>query len=384
MSKDLNSQRKTNIRFSNNFDFLRFFGAFLVIFSHSFVLTSGNNYGEPLFYITGILTLGGFGLLIFFLISGFLIAQSWDMHPLPIQFLWNRLLRIVPGLIGVAVVTIFVIGPLVTNYPLIDYFKSPMTLNYISVVTVFNINNNLYLPGVFVSNPFPNAINGSLWILPTLFQLYILMVVVGLIGILKKKKIVIFLTLLLILGYLCNRISYLTFIQPFLKSIHYVTFTQFLALDSSAALFFVIGVVYYFYKDLIKYDLKIAIILAFIWILSFKTILFDIVSFICLPYLILYVAHAKLPPLNMAGKYGDFSYGLYIYAFPIQQTIVHFFKGISVAEMFLLTISIVIPLSFLSLKLIEINALKLKKVDITGLIYKNYENIVLKLKKKAK
>ena len=111
--------------------------------------------------------------------------------------------------------------------------------------------------------------------------------------------------------------------------------------------------------------------------------LFDLASLICLPYIILYVAHAKLPPLNMVGKYGDFSYGLYIYAFPVQQTIAHFCSGISVAGMFLLTSLMVIPLSFLSLKLIELNALKLKKVNVTGLIYKNYQNITLKLKRKT-
>ena len=128
MLKDLNSPGKVNVRFSNNFDFLRFIGAFLVIFSHSFVLTSGFNNGEPLFNLTGILTLGGTGLLIFFVISGFLIAQSWNIHNSPSQFIWNRLIRIVPGLIGVAVVTVFIIGPLVTTFPLSDYFKNPMTL----------------------------------------------------------------------------------------------------------------------------------------------------------------------------------------------------------------------------------------------------------------
>lgn len=377
MLKDPDSG-KVNIRFSNNFDFLRFFGAFLVIFSHSFVLTSGTNNGEPLFNITCILTLGGMGLLIFFVISGFLIAQSWDSNNSSIQFLWNRLLRIIPGLIGVALVTVFVIGPLVTDLSLIDYFKNPMTLNYLSIITIFNINNNLYLPGVFVNNAFPNAVNGSLWILPALFEMYILVMVAGLIGLLKKRKILLILVFILVVGYLHNRISYLMFTEPFLNSIHYITFTQFLALDSMASIFFAIGVVYYFYKDVIKYDFKIVMILALIWIFSFKTALFELISFLCVPYIILYIAHADLPPLNKAGKYGDFSYGLYIYAFPVQQTIAHFFK-VSVAGMFLLTLLIVIPISFLSLK-IELKALKLKKINITVIIYKNYKDIILKLK----
>ena len=121
-------------------------------------------------------------------------------------------------------------------------------------------------------------------------------------------------------------------------------------------------------------------VLVLIWLISFKTGLFELTSFVCMPYIILYIAHAKLPLLNKAGKYGDFSYGLYIYAFHVQQSIAHFFSGISVMEMFLLTLLIVVPLSFLSLKLIESNALKLKKLDIAGIIYKNYKNIILKLK----
>lgn len=380
MLKNSNSPVKANIRFSNNFDFLRFIGAFLVIFSHSFVLTSGTNNGEPLFNITGILTLGGIGLLIFFVISGFLITQSWDMRNLPSQFIWNRLLRIIPGLVGVSLVTIIVIGPLVTTLPVNAYFKNPMTLNYLTIITIFNINSNPCLPGVFVNNAFPNAVNGSLWILPALFQMYILVMVAGLIGLLKKKKLMILLTSLLILGYMCSKSSYLAFSKPILNGIHYITFTQFLALDSMASLFFVIGILYYVYRDVIKYDFKISILLALVWIISFKTALFDLATFICLPYIILYVAHAKLPILNKTGKYGDFSYGLYIYAFPVQQTIAHFLRGISVVEMFMLTLLIVIPLSFLSLKFIELRALKLKKIDVADVIYKNYKWIVLKLK----
>lgn len=202
--------------------------------------------------------------------------------------------------------------------------------------------------------------------------------VAGLIGLLKKRKILLILVFILVLGYLHNRISYLAFTEPYLNNVHYVTFTQFLALDSMASIFFVIGVVYYFYKDMIKYDFKIVIILALMWIISFKTAVFELTSFLCLPYIILYIAHADLPLLNKAGKYGDFSYGLYIYAFPVQQTIAHFFK-VSVAGMFLLTLLTVIPISFLSLK-IELNALKLKKVNIAVIFYKNYKDVILKLK----
>jgi hypothetical protein len=121
------------------------------------------------------------------------------------------------------------------------------------------------LPGVFVNNTFPNVVNGSRWILPTFFKLYILVVLVGLIGLFKKKKIMVLLALILILAYLCNSLSYLAFTKPYLSYIHYNDMSYFLSLHmTSAAIFFIIGVLYYLYKDYIKYDLRIAILLAII------------------------------------------------------------------------------------------------------------------------
>ncbi|MCE7699519.1 MAG: acyltransferase, partial [Methanobacterium paludis] len=334
-------------------------------FAHCFALITGTNNTEPLMRLTDTMTLGTLGVIIFFVISGFLITQSWCHHPHPLNFLWNRSLRIFPGLFGVTIITIFLIGPLVTTLSTIQYFTNPMTLNYFSLINIFGATP--YLPGVFENNPFPRTVNGSLWILSSLFEMYLILMGIGFFKILKKRGIVLgwVITSILLFIYFSQNVS-----------------THFLTLSYCfAPLFFMIGVLYYLYKDKIKYNFKVAILLTIIWVMSFNTPLFILISFINLPYIILYIAHAKIPHLNMAGKYGDFSYGLYIYAFPIQQTIIHFFTKISVIEMFLLTLLIVIPISFLSMKFIEENALKLKRVDITQLIYriyKTYQNMVKK------
>lgn len=360
-----NAQSSTKKRFNNNFGFLRFLGAFLVIFSHSYALTMGSTNLEPLYLLTGnLFSLGALGVAIFFVISGYLITMSWNHHPEALRFLKNRILRIVPGLLGVAIVTMLIIGPLTTVIPISEYFRNPMTLQYLNIVTVFNVDYNL--PGVFVNNIYPNAVNGSLWILPLLFKLYIIILAFGLIGLLFKKRFVLLLTLILIFAYLCNSISYLAFTKPFFDIIHYNDFSHFLMIDVSlAAIFFMIGAVYYFYDDIITYDFKIAIFFVFIWILSFKSMFFTMASMLCLPYIIIYIGKNSSYPLNNVDRYGDFSYGLYIYAFPVQQTIAHFFKGISVLEMFLFSSILTILLSYLSLKLIEDNALKLRKVNFT-------------------
>jgi peptidoglycan/LPS O-acetylase OafA/YrhL len=358
------SNPKTNLdsgdRFSNNFDFLRLLGAFLVIFSHSYPIATGHANSEPLL---GGLTLGSLGVMIFFVISGYLIPSSWLRKPEFSGFFKNRVLRMVPGLFGVALVTIFIIGPLVTIIPVVDYFRDPLTYWYFHIVTIYYVWGSL--PGVFVNNVYPDVINGSLWILGLLFTMYIVVSILGFMGFLKKKVITLIITILLAVSYLIYNLSYFTFTKPFFDLIYYNKLVWLLSLDLTfGTILFMIAVLFYLYRERVKYDVRICIFLAILWVLSFKTFLFSLVSFIALPYIILYIAFARIPYLNKVGKFGDFSYGLYIYAFPIQQSVSHFIPGISVLGMFLLSSLIVIPVSIMSYKLLESKALRLKDIKI--------------------
>jgi len=361
-------------RFSNNFDFLRILAAFLVIFSHSFPLSTGSYNGEPLVSLSGgSFTLGNLGVMVFFVISGYLITSSWLRKPRFSGFFKNRILRIIPGLFGVAIVTIFVIGPFVTIIPLVDYFKNPWTWWYFHIVTIYYSWG--WLPGVFVNNVNPNDVNGSLWILGLLFTMYIIVFILGFIGFLKKKVIALTITILLAVSYLMNyngtnKVSFFAFSKPVFDLIYYNKLVWMLSLDLTfGTILFMIGVLFYLYRDRIKYDVRICVFLSVLWILSLNTPLFSLVSFIALPYVILFIAFARIPYLNKVGKYGDFSYGLYIYAFPIQQSVEHFIPGISVLSMFLLSSLIVIPVSILSYKLLEERALKLKDVKIKNFTF---------------
>jgi peptidoglycan/LPS O-acetylase OafA/YrhL len=128
---DTSSASIKNERFSNNFDFLRIFAALLVILSHSFAI-SGSSY-EPLLSLSKYISLGGLGLAIFFIISGYLITKSWVEHPSAFRFLSSRFLRIIPGLFVVTLLSILVLGPLVTNLSLSEYFAQA---NYLLVSSV--------------------------------------------------------------------------------------------------------------------------------------------------------------------------------------------------------------------------------------------------------
>ncbi len=151
---------------SNNFDSLRFLAAVAVLVSHSFAMAYGTRPGvQPLTIFSRNQTdLGSVAVLVFFVISGYLITRSFDRSPQPLQFLEARVLRIFPGLFLTLVLAAALLGPTVTTFPLGDYFRNSNTAQYIfGGVSLIWLQYDL--PGVFLANPTPGVVNGSLWTL---------------------------------------------------------------------------------------------------------------------------------------------------------------------------------------------------------------------------
>jgi peptidoglycan/LPS O-acetylase OafA/YrhL len=148
---------------SNNFDFLRFLAATLVIFSHSFSFSTASGW-EPLLTLTrGQSTLGGVGLGIFFVVSGFLVTQSFENSRSIARFLKARVLRIFPALAVVVCLSVFLLGPLLTSLSLGAYLSNSATYNYLSQLLLDP--SHYSLPGVFGSNVQGSLFNGPLWTL---------------------------------------------------------------------------------------------------------------------------------------------------------------------------------------------------------------------------
>ena len=103
-----------NIERNNTLDFLRLISAIFVILHHSYPLTGNNSL---------LSVLGAIAVSTFFVISGYLVSQSWFSDPTPSRFLWKRILRIVPGLVTVVIFTIIIIGPVNTSLPVREYFS---------------------------------------------------------------------------------------------------------------------------------------------------------------------------------------------------------------------------------------------------------------------
>lgn len=335
----------------NNFDQLRFIAASIVIFSHCFPLALGaNEKSEILRSMTGYLTFGTLGVIIFFSISGYLITKSWYNYPNLGKFSWKRFIRIYPGLMTTILLSTFLIGPIISSLSLKDYFAN---LNVLSLVKNFVILYQADLPGVFINNVYPNAVNGSLWTLILEVTMYGFVALFGTLGILKKKWAMIIFIFLEIFAF--------TFID--ISKFHF-----FPMVINKFAIYFLIGSCYFLFEKNIKYDYRFCVFLLIVWALSFKSFLFDFISYISIPYIVFSIgfAHTKYLP-KFTGE-NDYSYGLYIYAFPIQQTIVYFsHNNISVLALFLIAYPLTLFLAYLSWNLIERKALSLKNMNFNDL-----------------
>ena len=114
----------------NNLNLIRMIAAVGVLVSHAWPLSLGPGTPEPLSAAVG-QSLGSLSVLVFFVISGFLIPRSFERQPTLASWLRARCLRLAPALAVVLLLTVLVLGPLVTTLPLADYARRPETLTYV-------------------------------------------------------------------------------------------------------------------------------------------------------------------------------------------------------------------------------------------------------------
>lgn len=329
----------------NNFDALRLIGALLVFYSHQFAI-SGRP--EPSFFN------GGLGVVIFFSVSGFLVMNSWKRNPHVFLFLTKRFLRLWPGMAVAAIISACLIGPAVSNLSVTEYFASKDVPRYAGIL-VFSVREGNFFP----TNPFPQ-LNGSLWTIPIEAGCYILLAISGGVRILKQRwtmplSLVVFAAFyVLVLG---NDNGLRAYIEHTLKLPLIRPYVYY-------GLVFLFGVSISCYGvSLLRGDrAKILVIAAIVGgLLLMLRSEPELALLLAMPIVVISVGVRSWPILRDAGHFGDFSYGIYLYAWPVQQTVV-WILGKSTPYFVLFSFSFLITalLAFLSWHLVEKHALKLK------------------------
>jgi peptidoglycan/LPS O-acetylase OafA/YrhL len=285
----------------NSFDFQRLLVAVLVLYSHQHVLMG---FAEPeLFNWT---TFGGVGVSIFFFLSGFLVWSSWERDPELKRFFIRRSLRIFPALWLVVLFTVLVVGVLFSKLTASDYFSSSETWRYLSTALLVVRRG---LPGVFVDNPYPLAVNGSLWTLPVEFLCYFSVAFVGSIGLVQRSWLLA----------VCLGAAVLA--AAFGSSITGDRFVRHLEM---VAVFWW-GVMYGVVRGRPVSERKMWAIGIGIAFLAFLTLgsrgAERTGTLVFAAALVMIGQRVAWGPL-VTDRLGDLSYGLYIFAFPVQQIVV--------------------------------------------------------------
>lgn len=326
----------------NNFDALRLIAALSVVFSHSFLISQGNEAHEPLILLTGSQSILGLaGVFVFFAISGFLVTQSYDETRSPLRYLVKRALRIFPGLFVALVLSAFVLGALVTTLPLAEYLRRPEPYQYVLRNMVFDLKVH-ELPGVmFVDNPVGLEVNGSMWTLGYEFEMYLMVMVLGLLRLLNLPVCL----LLLVLGLAC---------------IHFP------ALDALGGWgwllgFFAMGMVLYKLRHTRIFSGRVALLALAGLVTSIPLRQFILLFPIFGCYLALWLALNPRLPVIPAARFGDLSYGLYIYGWPCEQAVIWLRGGhASPLQVAVLGTLLAGSLAFLSWHLVEKQAMRLR------------------------
>lgn len=340
---------------NNNFNLIRFIAASMVMLSHSYPLTG--NSGEPLSHLG--LSYGYVAVDAFFVISGFLVTGSLFTRASTLAFVRSRCLRIFPALVICNMVCICVVGILFTSLPLTEYLKHGQLIRYFVDNTLLLFGPlQFMLPGVFTDTPFRMMVNGSLWTLPIELRLYLLITIFGVLafvrgGLIGPHKARIGIALLSVVAMTCYiPIHAIVCIEVF-EAMQLIELRLLALFFSGAALWII--------KGQVRLSGRLALLCVAGLLISLCNIrLFFVVYTLTIPYLVIYFAYAPTSRIWAFNRLGDYSYGIYIYAFPVQQSIISYLPGIGVVEMFLLAWIITLLSAMLSWHFVEQPMLRLK------------------------
>ncbi|MDQ0739336.1 acyltransferase [Pseudomonas sp. W4I3] len=334
----------------NNFNFIRMVAALFVLVSHAYPLSRGASEVEPLVRQLGF-SLGGLGVFTFFCISGFFISLSYDRSKSKVDFVVARFLRLFPALLVVLVLSAFFVGPLFTTMGLHDYFSSSDVYSY--VTTNLKLKNiQFQLPGLFQDNPYP-GINGSLWTLYYEVLLYALVLALGVVGLLKTLAR----TSIFFIAYFLFYFAFRFFlegelIQPGFQTRMWVQWS----------FAFVVGMLFYSYRFNIRLDYRFLGACWLVVFLLYRSPVFVEFFVGAWCYSVFWVAFNTQWLARQYNRLGDYSYGLYIYAFPTQEILAYLWKGISPVAMILVALPVALIPAILSWRFIEHPCILRKKV----------------------
>lgn len=316
----------------NNFGIIRLMGAVMVIIGHMYTLLGQ---GVPTLLWNSV---NSIGVAIFFTIGGYLITLSWLREPKFKTYIIKRVFRIFPALIVCILLSVIVIGPLMTNLPINEYYSNPLTWAYMKNCLLYI---HYALPGVFADNICVGTVNGSIWCLPVEFLMYLLIPIYISLGSKLPEKMQkwyygIATVLVIVAGSVWTTWYYDT---------HFVFYGMDFSQIMQIVPYYFIGSLFAVCKLEKILNLQIAMVVTiFASGMCFLPAPFCFLAqYLVIPYVILSLALAAKPVFSVFNKI-DISYGMFLFGFIIQQMLIQIFvhRGWTLNVWILMTLSILL------------------------------------------
>lgn len=334
----------------NSLDLLRLLAASAVIFGHSYAIT--NKGRDPIEAWNGVIFSGGVALHIFFFLSGILVTYSILKKPDIVHWFASRILRILPGLFVCLVLTTFVMGAWKTTLPLGRYLTNHDTWLYFRDNLLMNHETQYYLPGVF-GNHLDKAINGPLWSLWLEVRLYLW---AGLFFWIFQRARREWLTVG-ILAMVIVAFQAPAWLWVLAEPGNYIICSGLFATGALCAI----------WSDRVVIS-KVWLLVLFVAANHYvKTIAFTPLFFFVTCAFVLCFGYSRW--LSRIRLPGDYSYGMYIYGWPVQQLVIDSFPQCSPLQLSAMALVGTACVSALSWHLVEKRSLAFKrKIDTARLL----------------
>ncbi len=324
----------------NNFNLLRMLAALFIAYYHCYFMTIGPGMTDemhPLMFAASQIVLN-----FFFVASGFLIARSFERRRDLSAYIAARALRLLPGVFVLSLLIAFMMGPVVTEVTLAEYFSSLLTWLYVPATT--SLQPDMTLPGVFASNVNPYEIDEALWTLRYEVVCYIGLALVGVAGLLRRGRGFAALSVVMLCGYLL--LTYATSLRDVTAINHMTHF----------GISFFLGMVFYIYRESIPLYGGVAFGLCLLAALAVYLTGWDAgepLTILATGYAIFWLAYVPGGVIRRYNALGDYSYGVYIYHFPVEQLFMHYIGGFTIPGLFIVSLPVTLACAVLSWRYVE-------------------------------
>ena len=293
----------------NNFNLLRAIAAMMVIYSHTLALSGRSE------TVWGVTSFGTLGVRLFFVMSGFLITKSFLSRQSLKHFLLARFFRIYPGVWVAVIFCFFPVGWYFSTLRGAAYWQHPSVVKYF-LKNMTLLTGTANIAGVFGGNPARSSVNGSLWTLQYQLILYLITALLGVLALLQDKRRYAIGLGVVVLAYVFFKTQGAANLEAFLKG-------SGLRADRwlDLSLLFILGGAFCVYRNHIPLNWPLALLSIGIVVSSFRWGWRDWVLPVAFAYAVLSLAFLPRGILRKFNRLGDYSYGLYIYAFPVQQSL---------------------------------------------------------------